>query len=249
MIEILTIDENAFSVNEGVLKVYPKNYYAKSNVNGKVSLVNAYDSSDTITGEYLVSEFTINGVVPTDLNALQIALSGVSFSSAMGGSIALLKSTTGFQTFIDDNYTLANPLVILQGNTEVINVSDGVTVNELPTGVSSFYDPLTSKILPQNINDAYNFTIGFQGTSTSNNGGGTIGFDIGGAFGQIFKRSFRFPRGTGVVHDFYFSSQGYSGATFLANGAIPKIESNVGASSIFNITLQIHRTHRALSSY
>jgi hypothetical protein len=154
---------------------------------------------------------------------------------------------TGWAAYGDSQYTVGSPLLIPQGNTVILDIDGlGNTVkSQLPQGVTDFYDVATSKVTPENVGDYYTFSLGFQGSSSSNNGSATIGFDIGGAFGQIFKRNFRYPRGTGVTHDFYLTSGGYSLNTFVANGAQIKITSDVGISSLYNFTFHVARTHKA----
>lgn len=158
------------------------------------------------------------------------------FNGAAGGS---LDPGTGWAAYNDTQYTDASPLSISQGATATLDI-DAVSKieSQLPIGVSSYWDVGNSA-------DGMNFTLGFKGRSSSNTGSATLGIDIGGGIGQIFKRNSRFPRGSGTNHDFYFSSQGYQLGTFLANGGVPKITSDAGTTSIFDITLQVHRTHKA----
>lgn len=154
---------------------------------------------------------------------------------------------TGWAQYGDSQYTSGSPLVITQGNTATIDIDGlGTTVkSQLPDGVTDFYDVATSKITPENSGDGYTMSLGFLASNTSNNGDATIFVDIGGAFTRLFARVFRFPRGTGVAHDFYVTTQFYTLGTFLANGGLIKIESGTGDTSLYDITLQIHRTHKA----
>lgn len=155
----------------------------------------------------------------------------------------------GWAVYGDSQYTEVSPLSISVGNTEIVDIDGlGNTITTyLPSDTINFYDTTTSKITPTNIGDGYTFTLSFKGSSNSNNGSATIGVDIGGAIGEIFRRSFRFPRGTNQTHEFYMPSQGYSLNTFVANGGEIKITSDVGTSEIWDISLQVHRTFRAES--
>ena len=168
--------------------------------------------------------------------------SNTGFNTLTGGSVG-----TGWAQYGDSQYTVGSPLVISQGTTETIDIDGlGSTVkSQLPNGVTDLYDVATSKITPVKSGDGYSFSLGFQAASTSNNGDATISVNIGGAFGQIFKRVFRMPRGTGIYHDMYFTTQYYTLDTFLANGGTIEIESGNGTTSIHSITLQIHRTYAA----
>lgn len=149
----------------------------------------------------------------------------------------------GWASYSSNNYTASSRLSISQGETKIVDINKSSFIEKyLPHGVKTFYDKDTSSITPENVGDGYSFTLGFKGSSNTNNGSATIGIDIGGVNGQIFKRSFRFPRGTGIDHDFYYTSQGYSLNDFVSNGGKIKITSDTGTSELFNFTLQVHRT-------
>lgn len=153
---------------------------------------------------------------------------------------------TGWQYITDGTYTEASPLVIPQGNTQDISL-DGATniTSQLPAGVTTFYDLTNGIITPENVGDGYTFSIGFNAKSSSNNGDIKIGIDIGGAIGKIFPGVIRLPRGIGIAHELYITMQGYSLNTFVANGGQIIIESGTGQTEIYDLVLQIHRTHKA----
>lgn len=161
----------------------------------------------------------------------------------------ITSNVLGWAQYGSSQYTSSSPLTVTVGNTVTVDI-DGLSStvkSQMPIDAinGELYDVSTSKITPISSGDGYSISIEFKGTSNSNNGSATIGIDIGGSFGQIFKKNFRFPRGTGVIHDFYLTSQGYSLGTFLANGGIIKLTSDTGTTEIHDITIQIHRTHKA----
>ena len=164
------------------------------------------------------------------------------------GAVLLSDSGTGYGTYSDSQYTSSSPLVIPNdGEFHEINI-DSLKLkaeSQLPFGITTFYKD--GKITPGDSGDGYSFSLGFKGTSSINNGSATFAIDIGGSFGRIFPRNFRFPRGTSSIHDFYLTSQGYAGDTFLANGGKVVISSDSGISSIYDIVLQVHRTHKAIT--
>lgn len=166
------------------------------------------------------------------------------------GTVLLKHQTpdwSGWAQYGDSQYTSASPLVITQGNTQVIDIDGlGNTVkSQLPVGVLDFYDTGLSKITPVNEGDGYNFSLEFKAQTTSNSGYATVFVDIGGSFVRLFPRAVLFPKGANNTEEFYFTSQFYTLNTFLANGGLIKIESNQGTTSIFDISLQIHKTHNA----
>lgn len=164
--------------------------------------------------------------------------------------LATLNSTpnwSGWAQYGDSQYTSASPLVTSQGSTSVIDL-DGLSntvKSQLPVGVSDLYDTATSKILPVNIGDGYSLSLSYKASNTSNNGDFTIFIDIGGSFTRIFPDVKRTPRGQNVAHEFVTSLNYYTLGTFLANGGFIKIESGTGATSLYDISLQIHKTHNA----
>lgn len=157
------------------------------------------------------------------------------------------KGWSGWAQYGDSQYTSASPLVVNQGNTATINIDGlGNTIKtQLPIGVNDFYDTVNSKITPVKEGDGYNFSLSFKGTTSSQNGSATVFVDIGGAFTRLFPRLVLFPKGANAEQDFYFTSQYYTLNTFKGNGGIIKIESDEGNTSIYDISLQIHKTHDA----
>ena len=154
---------------------------------------------------------------------------------------------TGWAQYGDSNYIEANPLVTNSGQTSVISL-DGLTntiKSQLPLGVSDLYDAVNSKITPSESGDGYSMSIQFKGKNSSNNGDATIFIDIGGSFTRLFPKSFRFNRGAGTAHDYYFAFNFYSLDTFITNGGLMKIESGQGNTQIYDVILQIHRTHKS----
>lgn len=151
---------------------------------------------------------------------------------------------TGFAVYSNSEYTSSSPLVISPVDEFVeipMDVIDDET--ELPFGVSTFIK--NGGIFPELPGDGYSFSLGFSGSSTSNNGSATFAIDIGPTFDPLFPGNFRFPRGSGVDHPFYITSQGYSRETFIGNTGKIVIRSDVATSSLYDFKLQVHRTHKS----
>jgi len=168
----------------------------------------------------------------------------VNFNTALGSSKAV---GLGWAQYNDGQYIEASPLsVTVAAGATVVDIDGASSIKTyLPEGIADLYDVASSKITPENVGDGYTFTFQFKGKSTSNNGAASFAVNIGGSIGQIFKRDFRFPRGTGVEHDFYFTSQGYSLNTFVTNGGVLELTSKTGTNTFYDISLQIHRTYKA----
>lgn len=148
----------------------------------------------------------------------------------------------GWGQYGDTVYTVSSPFVINSGSVATLpnNALSNITTY-LPSGVSSFYDSVNKKIIPQNIGDYYSINIRFKAKNTNVNGVFDIGLDIGGGLGIIFKETFLFAKGAGVEQDFNIVITGYSLDTFSLNGGIPKITSILGNTSVYNISYQITR--------
>lgn len=153
---------------------------------------------------------------------------------------------TGWQYITDSTYTSASPLVIPQGNTSDLALDGSTNItSQLPLGVTSFYDLLNGIITPENIGDGMTFTLGFKARNNNVNGVATFAIDIGGSVGLIFPKVFLFPKGANQENDYYFTLQGYTLDTFVANGGQIVITSNVGQTELYDPVLQLHRTHKA----
>jgi hypothetical protein len=156
---------------------------------------------------------------------------------------------TGWASYKDTFYTLASPFTILDTVTSAIPNNAGTIINnQLPLGVTSFYDSGTGKITPELVGDYYVTTIRLKASTTATLGGhADFGIDVGGALGVIFKETVIFAKGANVEHNFAFVCPGYTAATFVANGGIPKLTALGGGDvKIYDIEFQIDRTHKAV---
>lgn len=164
-------------------------------------------------------------------------------------TLGQLKKATGWASYRDTVYTGGSPFTIGNGVTSAIPNNAGTVINnQLPLGVTSFYNSGTGKITPELVGDYYITTIRLKATTTATLGGhADFGIDIGGSLGVIFKETVIFAKGVGVEHNFAFVCPGYTAATFVANGGIPKLTALGGGDvKIYDIEFQIDRTHRAI---
>jgi len=173
---------------------------------------------------------------------LGISTGGLTAADVQG----IIDENTGWARYADTQYTEASAFVVQSGQTLALPNNSGETItSQLPTGVTSFYDSVTGKITPDTELDKMVFTYRFKAkTSSASNASLSFGIDIGGTFGIIFPDSRLFIKGANTEQPFNFVMPGYAGATFLANGGIPKITSIGGTASIYDIELQIERTQK-----
>lgn len=170
---------------------------------------------------------------------------------------AHLKSTddvpvleTGWASYNDSQYTVGSPLVVNQGITSTVgNNGNTFTETQLPADLTTLYDPITSKIMPNGNGsadgDAYLLRITFKAQSSSQSGVATLKININGAIGVISSRVFMFPKGSNTEHDFSTTDLLFTGSTFVANGETIEIESQVDNTSLYNINFLIARVHKA----
>ena len=161
-------------------------------------------------------------------------------------SVVKTGAVHGWAVYRDNAHTSGSPLVISEGNTGELENNAAIVIDGyLPIGVTSFYDAVNYKITPENVGDYYMITVRFVASTSKNGGYFTFGIDIGGSLGIRFKEMFLFPKGNGVAHDFSIDIPCYSLDTFVANGGIPKIISENGNTSIWDIELQVARIHKS----
>ncbi len=163
------------------------------------------------------------------------------WQNSTGFSLASASDALGWAQYNDGQYTEGSPLSISTGVTATLNIDGTNTIkSQLPSGIDDLYDVNTSKVLPVKVGDGFAFSLGFKAKSTSNNGRGSIFIDIGDG-SRLFERLIQFPRGQNIQHPFFFSTNGYQLNNFFANGGIIKYAGEVGTTTIYDITLQVHR--------
>lgn len=169
-------------------------------------------------------------------------------NGSYGGSSnaqAIIDSIAGYAVYFDTQYTDVAPLNVASGSTVTLPNNAGNIIDQLPTGVTSFYDNVLGKITPDTELDRLTITVRLLAKTTVTQGASlNFGIDIGGSFGIIFPDDRLFIKGSNTEQAFNFVMPGYSGATFLANGGTPKITSIGGVASIYNIELHIERTYK-----
>ena len=154
---------------------------------------------------------------------------------------------TGWAVYTDTVYTSGSPFTVNTGATDTLPNNAGTIINnQIPTGVTSFYNPATLKITPQNDGDYYVSTIRFKAQTTAPTSGYMdFGIDIGGALGVQFRETKVFAKGAGIEHSFSIVVPMFTAVTFIANGGLVKITAGNGNITIYDITYQIDRTHKA----
>lgn len=153
---------------------------------------------------------------------------------------------TGWAIYTDNAKTVGAPLVINAGvTTTITNNAATSIITQLPVGVTSFYDSVNSKITPQNDGDFYAINIRFTASSSSTNGLFDLSLDIGSPMNIIMTETRILNKGIGAAQRININFLIYSGSTFVTNGGLIKLNSITGNTSIYDITYNISRLHKA----
>jgi hypothetical protein len=150
------------------------------------------------------------------------------------------KDDLGWGEYADSQYTSASPLSLTGGVATLLN-NDGVNaITDYEPLDLPLYDTDNRKI-PGITGESRLVTIEFKIKPTNNTAtSAEVWLDIGGAIGELTRRLFTFPKGSGVARSIVLTTSYYNLATWEANGAVPYIECD-GPAEVYDIRYLIHR--------
>lgn len=152
---------------------------------------------------------------------------------------------TGWQQITDSTYTSGSPLSILSGVTGKLLTGTVTEINtQLPTGVTTFWNNTTDKLMAVNNGDAFTLSLRFKAKMNVANGLTDVAINIGGTLNVISQETLVFSKGSGVEQRFDIDLSYFTGTTFIANGGDIEITPLNGDISIYDIVLVIIRTHK-----
>lgn len=156
-----------------------------------------------------------------------------------------VENYTGWQQVTDTTYTSGSPLAIASGVTGKILTGTVTEINtQLPTGISTFWNNTTDKLVAVNNGDAFTLSLRFKAKMNVASGIADIGINIGGALNVISEETLIFSKGSGVEQRFDIDLSYFTGTTFIANGGIIEVTPLNGNIQIYDIVLVIIRTHK-----
>jgi hypothetical protein len=152
------------------------------------------------------------------------------------------KRLLGWASYQDQVYTSLAPFALVDGIKATLPNNAAITLNtSIPTGVTTLYNPLTSKITPAAVGDGMHLVVRFTAVPSAVNTYLSFGVDIGGG-SEIFQDTIVLPRGAGTPNPVNIGVQGYALSTFLANGGLIKLTAIGGNVQVYGIEFQVHRT-------
>lgn len=151
----------------------------------------------------------------------------------------------GWAEYQDTIYTSGSPYLLTGGFDVVLPNNAGVIRNtQKPIDISTFYDSGNQKILGRN-GDGLNVFVYFSAApATAIQTYMDMWIDIGSPVGELYRRTFSFPRGIGIKAGVSMSIAGFTLDTWEANGGSVYVSSNYNLN-IWDIRYILTRTHKA----
>jgi hypothetical protein len=152
---------------------------------------------------------------------------------------------TGWQQITDTTYTSGSPLSIASGVTGKLLTGTVTKIDtQLPTGVTTFWNETTDKLIAVNNGDAFTLSLRFKAKMNVANGIADVGINIGGSLNVISQETLIFSKGSGTEQRFDIDLSYFTGTTFVSNGGDIEVTPINGDIEIYDIVLVIIRTHK-----
>ena len=149
----------------------------------------------------------------------------------------------GWTRYDDSTYTSSSKLS-LTDQTEVTLTNNCNTIYRSHSSLD-FYNTTSNKLVGENENDVYMFTLVFK-KSAANANQTHLDFRLTGADGyDRINKVLGFYKGNDVEQNAHEVFQYYIDSNALANGLTPKIQSHGGTAKIWDIIFFIQRTQNA----
>ena len=205
-----------------------------------------------LSGSFILNgNITINPTIEARLNLVNPILGTITNNGTIKGYFST-SQFTGWSDYVDTVYTELNPYSLAANTpTRIPNNKGTIREAQKPIDVRNFYildSPLTTPALGKiaGINgDSYLITIDFKAKPTAANT--TLletWLDIGGAIGELYRRSYSFPKGVGIERSIGSTTAVYTLDTWQSNGADILVEAN-GTCDIYDIRFVVFRVHKA----
>ena len=151
-------------------------------------------------------------------------------------------SGLGWTRYDDNEHVSGDELILTDGN-EVTLTNNGASIYRSYDGID-YYNPTTNKVLGDNANDVYMFTVVFK-ASAANANQTFLRLQLDSINGTPYERvgeDFGFIKGNDVAHEFHQVFQYYITPDFITSGSEWKILSTGGTTKVWDIIFFIQKT-------
>lgn len=185
---------------------------------------------------------TINlGSTPNDGTGTTLRVGG----NMINDNFDELYRSTGWEAVVDSTHTSGSPQSVSEGVTAVIsNDADTIFNDQIPTGITTFWDVTDSKILPENENDFMTTALMFKAKNSMANGYFTVFIDIP-TLGVRFTETHLCPKDANTETGYDITIAHFISSEFAANGGIVKVTADKGNLSIYDKQFRFCRVHMA----
>jgi hypothetical protein len=155
----------------------------------------------------------------------------------------------GWAVYADTQYNVGSPLVVANTRTKITcNGLGASNSDQMPVGVAEFWDTVTSKMIPENIGDAYDIRVQFKGKCSSVSAHFDFELDIGAPNNIIFARTLSAVKGANTEVRYSVGVPVFSLATFVANGGEFYVDTTDDGTtlSLYDIQIFIKRDYASL---
>lgn len=143
----------------------------------------------------------------------------------------------GWGTYKDSQYTDISPMNITITTEQVLPNNATVKLENLPTGISKFYDPVLQKYLLTDSNGYYNVRVRFKVIASATTG--TINLSMSKATTDTPFSEDKALRGDNKIQEVIFNAMIYGDTALSSNGLTIRLKTFEREISIYNIEVTV----------
>ena len=143
----------------------------------------------------------------------------------------------GWGTYKDSQYTDISPMNIAITTEQVLPNNATVKLENLPTGITKFYDPVLQKYLLSDSNGYYNVRVRFKVIASATTG--TINLSMSKATTDTPFSEDKTLRGDSKIQEVIFNAMIYGDTALSSNGLTIRLKTFEREISIYNIEVTV----------
>lgn len=183
------------------------------------------------------------------MNVLTFLYNIISGKTGKQRSIDSLLAQGNWQFIQLSNYTVASPLLIIQGNTTKLTFQPSDISYTEGSNLLLSYDYTLQKFIPQTLGDVFLVEVRMKVKCSSNNGHFDILLESPTApFNPVQSATQGIPRGANQEQFVSISVPVFIGADVKANGLEVKVSAQVGNLSVYDVSYMIVRLTSGIPS-